>query len=31
MDEVIDRLLVRFGGEILSTIPGRVSTGSMRG
>ena len=25
MDEVIDRLLVRFGGEILSTIPGRVS------
>ena len=26
MDEVIDRLLVRFGGEILSTIPGRVST-----
>ncbi len=26
MDEVMDRLLVRFGGEILSTIPGRVST-----
>jgi transaldolase len=26
MDEVIDRLLVRFGCEILSTIPGRVST-----
>jgi transaldolase len=26
MDEIIDRLLVRFGGEILSTIPGRVST-----
>ncbi|HNK06480.1 MAG TPA: transaldolase [Giesbergeria sp.] len=26
MDEVIDRLLVRFGGEILTTIPGRVST-----
>lgn len=26
MDEVIDRLLVRFGVEILSTIPGRVST-----
>ncbi len=26
MDEVIDRLLVRFGAEILSTIPGRVST-----
>jgi transaldolase len=26
IDEVIDRLLVRFGGEILSTIPGRVST-----
>ena len=25
-DELIDRLLVRFGGEILSTIPGRVST-----
>ncbi len=26
MDEVMDRLLVRFGAEILSTIPGRVST-----
>ena len=26
MDEQIDRLLVRFGAEILSTIPGRVST-----
>ncbi|MEY4341193.1 MAG: Transaldolase [Pseudomonadota bacterium] len=26
MDEKIDRLLVRFGCEILSTIPGRVST-----
>ncbi len=26
MDEIIDRLLVRFGAEILSTIPGRVST-----
>ena len=26
MDEVIDRLLVRFGREILATIPGRVST-----
>jgi transaldolase len=26
MDEVIDRLLVRFGCEILSIIPGRVST-----
>jgi transaldolase len=26
VDEVIDRLLVRFGGEILSIIPGRVST-----
>ena len=26
MDEIIDRLLVRFGGEILATIPGRVST-----
>lgn len=26
MDEQIDRLLVRFGCEILSTIPGRVST-----
>jgi len=26
MDEAIDRLLVRFGGEILSIIPGRVST-----
>ena len=26
MDEQIDRLLVRFGGEILATIPGRVST-----
>lgn len=26
MDEIIDRLLVRFGGEILSIIPGRVST-----
>jgi transaldolase len=26
MDEVIDQLLVRFGTEILSIIPGRVST-----
>ncbi|MGP1629250.1 MAG: transaldolase [Giesbergeria sp.] len=26
VDEVIDRLLVRFGCEILATIPGRVST-----
>jgi transaldolase len=26
LDEVIDRLLVRFGGEILAIIPGRVST-----
>lgn len=26
LDEVIDRLLVRFGCEILSRIPGRVST-----
>ena len=26
MDEVIDRLLVRFGCEILATVPGRVST-----
>ena len=26
MDEVIDRVLVRFGCEILATIPGRVST-----
>jgi transaldolase len=26
LDEVIDRLLVRFGTEILSLIPGRVST-----
>ncbi|GAC1389495.1 MAG: transaldolase [Variovorax sp.] len=26
LDEVIDRLLVRFGAEILSIIPGRVST-----
>ncbi len=26
MDEVIDRLLVRFGTEILTLIPGRVST-----
>jgi transaldolase len=26
MDEVMDRLLVRFGCEILSLIPGRVST-----
>ena len=26
MDEIIDRLLVRFGCEILSIIPGRVST-----
>ena len=25
-DEIIDRLLVRFGTEILSLIPGRVST-----
>lgn len=26
MDEIIDRLLVRFGTEILAIIPGRVST-----
>ncbi|HYF20277.1 MAG TPA: transaldolase family protein, partial [Ramlibacter sp.] len=26
MDEVMDRLLVRFGTEILGIIPGRVST-----
>src|ERR1700754_3313182 len=26
VDELIDRLLVRFGTEILSIIPGRVST-----
>ena len=26
VDEVMDRLLVRFGCEILSTVPGRVST-----
>ena len=26
LDELIDRLLVRFGVEILSIIPGRVST-----
>jgi len=26
VDEVIDRLLVRFGAEILSIVPGRVST-----
>ena len=26
IDEVMDRLLVRFGCEILSTVPGRVST-----
>ncbi len=26
LDEIMDRLLVRFGGEILSIIPGRVST-----
>src|SRR6478672_7825443 len=26
LDELIDRLLVRFGREILSIIPGRVST-----
>ncbi|MGE8397257.1 MAG: transaldolase [Comamonas sp.] len=26
MDEVVDRLLVKFGGEILSVVPGRVST-----
>lgn len=26
IDEVIDRLLVRFGAEILSVVPGRVST-----
>ena len=26
LDEVVDRLLVRFGSEILSIIPGRVST-----
>ena len=27
LDETLDRLLVRFGCEILSIIPGRVSTG----
>lgn len=26
LDEVMDRMLVRFGCEILNTIPGRVST-----
>ena len=26
LDEIMDRLLVRFGCEILSLIPGRVST-----
>jgi transaldolase len=26
LDEVVDRLLVRFGCEILATVPGRVST-----
>ena len=26
LDEIIDRLLVRFGGEILQRVPGRVST-----
>ena len=26
LDEIVDRLLVRFGSEILSIIPGRVST-----
>ena len=26
LDEIVDRLLVRFGCEILSIIPGRVST-----
>lgn len=26
IDEVVDRLLVRFGSEILSVVPGRVST-----
>ena len=26
MDEIVDRLLVRFGIEILSVVPGRVST-----
>ena len=26
LDEIMDRLLVRFGTEILSIIPGRVST-----
>ena len=26
LDDIIDRLLVRFGREILATIPGRVST-----
>lgn len=26
LDELIDRLLVRFGGEILAVVPGRVST-----
>ena len=26
LDEIVDRLLVRFGCEILQTIPGRVST-----
>ena len=26
LDETMDRLLVRFGCEILATVPGRVST-----
>ncbi|VUZ25295.1 Transaldolase [uncultured Comamonas sp.] len=26
LDDLIDRLLVRFGGEILAVVPGRVST-----
>jgi transaldolase len=26
LDEIVDRLLVRFGSEILRTVPGRVST-----
>ena len=26
IDEIVDRLLVRFGSEILSVVPGRVST-----
>ena len=26
LDEIMDRLLVRFGCEILSIVPGRVST-----